>query len=226
MRTAAIGVPYVVMGEPNADTAVLLAAQDGAALAALAVTVIGARLLDRAFDPPRPDSATLLSPGASFVTLERAGALRGCVGALEAVRPLYLDVARNAGRAMVDPRLPAVTGADWPELDVTVSVLSPLRQIAASGLAELKQALRPGVDGLVLTDGVRRATFLPVVWHKLGNSGRFIAALLAKGGWSSVEGQELTYLRYTAQEFRAGPPRVSLDKLRLIPGAVVPQEQA
>src|SRR6187549_499243 len=98
---------------------------DGVALARLAAAAVATQLAGR--DPelgPVPSTPSWLNHGASFVTLERDGRLRGCVGSLEAVRPLYQDVVRNALRAMADPRLPPVTAEDWPELDVTVSVLS------------------------------------------------------------------------------------------------------
>ena len=199
-----------------------ITAPAGAALAALAVAAIGARLRGEPFQPAAPDHPELLVPGASFVTLERGGALRGCVGALDPARPLYLDVVRNAGRAMADPRLPALAPAEWPELDVTVSVLSAPEPVPG-GADALAGALRPGVDGLILTDGSRRATFLPAVWHKVADPERFVAALLAKGGWTPGERGGLTALRYTATEFTAAGPRPALTE---DPGAVSPGDAA
>jgi uncharacterized protein len=183
---------------------------DGHQLLALAGATISARLLGESFDPEAPSSAALLALGSSFVTLERAGTLRGCIGALDASRPLYLDVVGNARRAMVDPRLPAVSIEEWRELDISVSVLTQMRPIAAANLAELARVLRPGRDGLVLTDGSRRATFLPAVWEKLSSPERFIAALLAKGGWTHVDGPRLEFLRYEATEFHDPAPRAAL----------------
>ena len=120
------------------------------------------------------------------MTLEAAGRLRGCIGTIEAARPLYLDVIRNAQRAMRDPRMPPVAVSEWPELDVKVAVLTPGEAVPAASRAEFLAALRPGVDGVVITDGKRRATFLPAVWAKLPEPERFVAALLAKGGWPEV----------------------------------------
>lgn len=191
------------MGAPE------VSAGDGGLLATFAARVIGARLAGGADEPPAPAEPALRRPAASFVTLERAGVLRGCIGTLDPVRPLYLDVARNALRAMTDPRLPAVTADEWTGLDVTVSVLSRPEPVPFGDLSELAGALRPGVDGVILTDGRRRATFLPAVWHKLPEPGRFVAALLAKGGWpTAAEG--LTARRYTATEFRDAAPRPPL----------------
>src|SRR5262245_28955827 len=187
---------------------------DGALLARLAAGAVGARLVRRELaELSQLASLTpeMHEPGASFVTLERRGALRGCVGTLDAARPLYRDVLRNAVRAMVDPRLPPVTEDDWPELDVKVSVLTRPVAVQVTGLAELISVLRPGVDGLVLADGPRRSTFLPAVWDKLPEPPRFVAALLAKGGWPSGEWPAgLTVRLYTSTEFRDAAPRGAL----------------
>jgi AmmeMemoRadiSam system protein A len=179
----------------------------GAQLAAIAAQAVRARLLDQ---PPAVVD-DFAEPGASFVTLERKGALRGCVGTLEAARPLGQDVQRNAVKAMRDPRLPPVTAADWPELDVKVSVLAPPSAVPATTREELLGALRPGVDGLILTDGRHRATFLPAVWEKLPAPADFLGALLAKGGWPAHGWPEqLTALTYTSEDFRDAAPRESL----------------
>jgi uncharacterized protein len=185
-----------------------VALAEGTLLAQLAAAAVGARLTGRTGSPIELPAA-LVEPGASFVTLERQGALRGCVGTLEAIRPLYDDVQRNAIRAMRDPRLPPVTVDDWPDLDVKVSVLSAPEPMPAASRAELLADLRPGVDGLILTDGRRRSTFLPAVWAKLPDPDRFLDALLDKGGfvgWS----EELVARRYTSSEFRDAAPRAAL----------------
>ena len=136
----------------------------GATLAHVAAEALAAHLAGGEYRPDEPDAEALRRPGATFVTLEQGGALRGCVGTVAASRPLWRDAAHNAVRAAADPRLPKVTAADWPALDLHVSVLSPLEPIDASTLDALLGDLRPGVDGLVLAGGDRRATFLPVVW--------------------------------------------------------------
>jgi uncharacterized protein len=184
-----------------------LADAEGAELMVLAVAAVAARLSGGAIRRPEPVSAALRACGASFVTLEVGGDLRGCIGTLEPARPLYLDVTRNAARAMRDPRLPPVTAADWPELDVTVSVLSTPQPMVAPDLEALLADLRPGVDGLLLTDGVRRATFLPKVWTKVPEPDRFVAALLRKGGWPDSWPPRLAVRRYTAVEFHDRSPR-------------------
>ncbi|MQA28129.1 MAG: AmmeMemoRadiSam system protein A [Micromonosporaceae bacterium] len=184
-------------------------------LAMVAVGTIRSRLSGEgsvAVDVPAEETA-LHDPGASFVTLERQGKLRGCVGSLQAARPLYLDVVRNARRAMIDPRLPPVDRDDWPELDVKVSVLSAPTAIEFSGREALLAALQPGVDGLLLTDGERRATFLPTVWQRLTEPADFLGALLAKGGWpDGVWPANLIAHRYAAHEFHDAAPRNPLSE--------------
>jgi len=158
-----------------------LTTADGAVLVWFAVTAVEARLAIRPLDGRPPASVTLRALGASFVTLERQGALRGCIGTLEPVRPLYRDVVRNAVRASRDPRLPPVTAAEWPGLEIKVSVLSDAEPLLVTGPTELLATLRPGVDGLILADGRRRATFLPTVWRKLPDPRRFVAAFAGQG---------------------------------------------
>lgn len=186
-----------------------LSEAEGQILARLAVATIAAELTGQRLDDEPPESSVgLCAPGASFVTLENGGRLRGCVGTLDAARPLYQDVIRNARRAMKDPRLPEVTAADWPLLEVMVSVLARPEPLLVSGREELLERLHPGVDGLLLTSGTRRATFLPAVWHKLPDPEQFIAALLVKGGWPARGWPHgLLVARYTAVEFADRPPR-------------------
>lgn len=185
-------------------------AAEGALLAELAVAAIAARLAGHPLDGsvPTPDAPALRERGATFVTLETGGQLRGCIGSLDPVRPLYRDVTRNAVRAMTDPRLPPVTADDWPRLDVCVTVLAPAEPVPCAHRAGLLSALRPGVHGLTLTHGRRRATFLPRVWEKLPTPERFVAALLAKGGWPAEPWPAgLSATRYTAVEFHDRSPR-------------------
>lgn len=196
------------MDEPTSAATGFLRPDEGVALMRLAVAAVRAKLLAEQFPMPVPRSARLRSAGASFVTLERAGRLLGCIGTLQASRPLYVDVVRNARRAMADPRLPPVGADAWPALDVKVSVLSAPEPVAVAGRDALVATLRPGVDGLLLTDGMRRATFLPSVWVKLAEPDRFVAALLAKGGWPATEWPaDLAVSRYTTHEFHDAAPR-------------------
>jgi len=197
----------VVVGEPLRNG--VPTPEEGAALVALAVAVVASRLQGQQPHPGVPESARLRAPGASFVTLERNGHLRGCIGTLDAQRPLYLDVTRNALKAMADPRLPPVTATDWPELAVKVAVLTLPSPIAAADRTELAAVLRPGIDGLILAEGALRATFLPAVWAKLPDPYEFVDALLAKGGWAAWSGG-IQAFRYASIDFADHSPRVPL----------------
>ncbi|KAB7789180.1 AmmeMemoRadiSam system protein B [Bifidobacterium cebidarum] len=126
----------------------------------------------------------LNEPGASFVTLTERGQLRGCIGTLEAYRSLGRDVVEHAIDAAVhDPRFFPVSREEYPLLDVEVSVLGKPAPMPVRSRTELEQALRPGEDGLILTDRHgRRATFLPQVWEQLPNPYDFVSHLLTKAG--------------------------------------------
>lgn len=148
----------------------------------------------------------LARPAASFVTLRRRdGELRGCLGELEPRHPLAESVVRNAWQAACrDPRFPPVAAAELDELDVHVSVLGPLEPLPARSESELRAALRPGADGLLIDDGVHRATFLPAVWSALPDPERFLVELkrkagLADGAWPD----SLRVWRYAALELPA-----------------------
>jgi AmmeMemoRadiSam system protein A len=149
------------------------------------------------YDPP------LRLRRASFVTLRLDGALRGCTGSLEASQPLVVDVARSAHRsAFGDPRFPPVEARELSRLALHVSVLSILEPLPAPSEAELLARLRPGIDGLVLSEGALTSTFLPSVWESLPSPDRFLAELKRKAGlpldhWSPT----LRFQRYTVEEF-------------------------
>lgn len=129
------------------------------------------------------------APGATFVTLTKAGQLRGCIGALSAHRPLGSDVAENArSAAFSDPRFPPLDAAELGDIDLEVSVLSaptPLAGTPGLSFDEVASALRPGVDGVIIADRQRRATFLPQVWDQLPEAADFLHHLLVKGGWGA-----------------------------------------
>ncbi len=188
-----------------------LTVEEGTCLVRFAAAAVAAKLAGAPPEDRPPAPARLHTPGASFVTLEVRDRLRGCIGSLHAVRPLYLDVSRNARQATVDPRLPPVTGAEWADLTVSVSVLSEPSPLPARNLTGLVAALRPGRDGLILTDGHRRATFLPAVWRKVADPERFVLALLAKGGWPPGDWPAgMRAARYASAEFTDAPPRKDL----------------
>jgi AmmeMemoRadiSam system protein A len=129
-----------------------------------------------------PDSP-FATPGACFVTLKSNGQLRGCIGSLEAYRPLMADVAENAyAAAFRDPRFAPLTRPELDALDLSISILTPAESMTFESQEDLLGQLRPGIDGLILQDGDRRGTFLPSVWESLPEADRFLAHLKLKAG--------------------------------------------
>ena len=120
---------------------------------------------------------------ASFTTLRKAGALRGCIGTLEPRLPLVADVAETAFKAAFqDPRFEPLTREELQQVAIHLSVLSPLEPFPVAGEQELLCRVRPGVDGLVLQDGPCRGTFLPAVWESLPDPRQFVRELKHKAG--------------------------------------------
>ncbi len=147
--------------------------------------------------------ASLKALGASFVTLEKQGQLRGCIGSLVAHRELVADVAHNAqSAAFRDPRFPGLTLAEYAQIDLHISVLSAPEPFPVESREALIDALRPGVDGLILSEGGRRATYLPSVWSQLPEPDRFVSELRRKAGLSPDGWSPQTVMeRYTTFEF-------------------------
>ena len=140
-------------------------------------------------------------PRCVFVTLTIAGRLRGCIGTLESLQPLIVNVAEYAyAAAFRDSRFDPVTRAEYRDLEYHVSVLSPLEILPCDSEADLLRKIRPGIDGLVLEDGSCRGTFLPSVWEDLRDPAEFVRHLKRKAGlpergWSDT----MIVRRYTAQ---------------------------
>lgn len=138
-------------------------------------------------DAPPLDEAALPSalrrPAAAFVTLRRAGELRGCIGGLEARWPLYEDVRRHAIQsATQDYRFPPVGPDELPEIEIEISVLTEPQPLAYGSPPELPGRLRPLVDGVTLGLGQLRATFLPQVWGRVPEPEKFLSMLCEKMG--------------------------------------------
>lgn len=129
----------------------------------------------------RPEHAWLRQASATFVTLTRQGRLRGCIGSLEAARPLGEDVEQNAlAAAFRDPRFPPLSLDEWSECSVEVSLLSTPKPIRFADEADLLGQIVPGEDGIILQCDGRRATFLPQVWESLPQTRQFMAELARK----------------------------------------------
>lgn len=193
------------MPSPEALTA--LTAAERASLAAIARAALVEAVDGRRHEvDPKGLDGRLGERRASFVTLESRGELRGCIGSIEARLALGEDVARNTwASAREDFRFSPVGRDELPRIAIRIAALSPLVPIEAATAAELEAELRPGIDGVVLGDGRRRATFLPAVWEQLPEPVRFLAHLKEKAGLApSHWSPSLRAWRYTVETIDAG----------------------
>ncbi len=130
-------------------------------------------------------SQLLRDPGASFVTLTKKEKLRGCIGTLEAYQPLVLDVQEHAvAAAMEDYRFPDVSEGELHLIKIEISRLTPVQLVDYSTPEDLVSKLRKNVDGVLIKDYGRRATFLPQVWEKVPDPNQFLSQLCVKMGAS------------------------------------------
>ena len=134
--------------------------------------------IDSSFMTPK-----LIQLGATFVTLTRDKELRGCIGSLEATRPLAEDVRMHAvAAALEDYRFPPVQEDELPLISIEISRLSSPTKIIFQDPDEVLSQIRPGIDGVIIKKGVRRATFLPQVWEKVPEVEIFLGMLCRKMG--------------------------------------------
>jgi AmmeMemoRadiSam system protein B/AmmeMemoRadiSam system protein A len=172
-----VGYSAFALHEPGTDVALDDA---GKVLLRIARGAIESKLFGSA---STADAPWLKQNGATFVTLTRDAALRGCIGSLQAARPLGDDVAQNAiGAGFRDPRFPAVTAAEWPSIRVEVSLLSMPKPMRFADEPDLLSQLRVGEDGVILEADGRRATFLPQVWDGIPDKRQFLRELARKAG--------------------------------------------
>ncbi len=145
----------------------------------------------------------LQQQGACFVTLNKNGALRGCIGTLQPYQSLVNDVAEHArAAAFSDPRFPSLSVDELADIVISVSVLGKPSAISFSNEEDLISQLRPSQDGLIFEAGGNRGTFLPSVWESLPEPRQFLQQLKRKAGlpvdyWSD----SLKISRYTTQSF-------------------------
>lgn len=160
------------------------------------------RVVDRRASPPHPKPEDvperLRRPGKVFVTLNEGGELRGCIGTLEAVEPLYESVINNAVNAATrDWRFPTVRPEELGEIEIEISVMSPNRPIPGADHFQV------GVHGIILEKSGRRAVFLPQVAPEQGwDREETLAHLSMKAGLPRDAWKEgATFEIFTAQVF-------------------------
>jgi AmmeMemoRadiSam system protein A len=150
---------------------------------------------------PQDYPELLQQPRASFVTLRIGGRLRGCMGSLEATEPLVVNVAKNAySAAFRDLRFAPLAREEFSQIGIHLSLLGRPEPLEFQSEEQLLEQIRPGIDGVTLIEGNRRATLLPAVWESVAEPREFLTHLKRKAGlpvdyWSKTIRAE----RYTAE---------------------------
>jgi len=144
-------------------------------------------------------SPALIEKRGCFVTLGKKGNLRGCIGSILPEKPLCEGVMENAVNAAIhDPRFPEVTSDELNDITIEISVLTVPEPLKTKDRKTLLQVLVPGRDGVILSNGWKKSTFLPQVWEHFSDKESFLNALCEKGGmypgcWEDEDTEIMTY---------------------------------
>jgi hypothetical protein len=124
----------------------------------------------------------------TFVTLQKHGELRGCIGHIEPIQTIYQDIVENTlSAAFEDPRFEPLTQDELKDIDIEISVLTNPEKLNYSSVDELLAKLRPNIDGVIIKKGRRGATYLPQVWEDLSDKNEFLSSLCLKAGLEEGE---------------------------------------
>ncbi len=155
--------------------------QEKKLLLELARDSITSKLLNKELPSLNLGFAAAQRPGAAFVTLHCNGQLRGCIGHIRAVRPLAETIQEMAlAAAFEDPRFYPLQEAELTELEIEISVLSPMERLKDPN------ELVIGRDGLFIVQGFSSGLLLPQVATEQGwNKEQFLAGVCQKAGLPS-----------------------------------------
>lgn len=160
-------------------------------------------------NPERLLDPDLQENQAVFVTLNKRGQLRGCIGSLTATESIVDGVKRHAvNAAFHDHRFSPVTEDEIPELKVDISILSEPETLEYKDSDDLLSKLRPEIDGVILRHSSGAgATFLPQVWEQVSDPAQFLSHLcrkarLAEDAWKKGD---LEIKTYQVQYFKQNP---------------------
>ncbi len=121
--------------------------------------------------------------GACFVTIEKNGQLRGCIGSMVAYRPLITDLVEHAkDAAFKDMRFSPVTEDELPELKFAVSILTEPERVVFETEEQMMNNIVPYDDGIIIRDGDYQAVYLPSVWEEISDKREFMRSLKVKAG--------------------------------------------
>ena len=134
---------------------------------------------------PKYHPAVFNQLGACFVTLNRMGNLRGCIGSIIAHQPLINDLIHNAkNAAFKDPRFRPLAREEFDDLVMDISILSEPKPIKFEDEQDLLNQIVPYKDGIIIRDGRYQAVYLPSVWEQLPEKEMFLKSLKVKAGMS------------------------------------------
>jgi AmmeMemoRadiSam system protein A len=187
-----------------------LGSQEREALLQIAHQSVESVVRDRQpYRPPAPALAALNEERGAFVTLNEKGRLRGCIGYVSPVTPLYLTVREVAASAALrDSRFPPVSTPELSSLEYEISVLSPMRRVT-----DVKQ-IQVGRDGLLMRNGNYEGLLLPQVPGEYGwDRETFLSETCQKAGmnancWHDEDTDifSFTALVFSEHEARSGAP--------------------
>lgn len=179
-----------------------LAKEEKIELLRLARGTIEAGLTKGIWEPRSISTPGLQDPAGAFVTLHVAGNLRGCIGRIEAVAPVGQVVQEMARAAATrDPRFPPLKAGELVQLEVEISVLSPLWPV--QDITEIVV----GRDGLMIRSGGMSGLLLPQVASEYGwDRETFLAHTCMKAGLApdSWQRPEAVIEAFSAQFFSEG----------------------
>ena len=134
-------------------------------------------------EEPKKYSKELTEKRGTFVTLTIDGELRGCIGNIEPVLPVYAGVMENAiNAAFRDPRFNQLEQDEYEKIDIEISILTKPKNLEYKGADDLIKKLKPDKDGVIISKNGYSATFLPQVWEQIKSSEDFLSHLCIKCG--------------------------------------------
>ncbi len=147
----------------------------------LARAVLENELLGTTHDLNKFNNPDLENKRGVFVTLQKEGELRGCIGRIEAEDSIYQNVLElSKSAAFKDHRFQPLKKQELQHLNIEVSILTVPEEVLGKTSLLKVYKLRPFVDGVILEVGNARATFLPQVWDSLPEHEEFMTQLCKK----------------------------------------------
>jgi len=139
---------------------------------------------------------------ACFVTLTISGKLRGCIGSLVAIKPLWQDVVDNAiNAAFNEYRFSPLKKDELEKIKIEVSILSEAKPLDFKNPTELLKKIKKNY-GLIVEKNDRSATFLPQVWEQIPDKKQFLEELSMKSGLSKDSWKTANIYYYTVEFFK------------------------